>query len=205
MKYMKEFISHFQDRTVFSIRDAKTFLKQKGISQAYLHLLIHSLLKNGKLKRVNRGVYTFRNELEVAGFAFSPFYYGLHEALSLHNLWGQETNPVIITPRKVRQGVREVMQANIVVRRIDRKMFFGFEMIKHCSLWLPVSTPEKTLIDFVYFREKLPETALQEITSTLGEDILQQYLKKCPVWVKKRVKAAVDQTAKKGSTKKKKN
>ena len=42
-------------------------------------------------------------------------------------------------------------------------MFFGFQPLKFYDAWLPVSTPEKTLIDFVYFRQPLPKEALEEL------------------------------------------
>ncbi|MCX6799515.1 MAG: hypothetical protein NTW59_05480 [Candidatus Diapherotrites archaeon] len=142
--------------------------------------------------RVARGFYSFQTDPALAGFAFSPFYYGLQEALSLRNLWEQETNPVIITPKKVRPGLRSSMGANIVVRRISRKMFFGFGMVKYYDFWLPVSDPEKTLIDFAYFRERLPEEALREIKKSLDKKKLRGYLKKTPFLTRKKVEKMLE-------------
>ncbi|EQD66731.1 transcriptional regulator, partial [mine drainage metagenome] len=81
--------------------------------------------------------------------AFLPFYYGLEDALSLRGFWEQETNPVIITPRKVRNGVRQFDSRNYVVRRIDRKMFFGYTFVNYEEFYIPVSDTEKTLIDLI--------------------------------------------------------
>jgi hypothetical protein len=58
------------------------------------------LLRSGRIYKITRGSYTFYDEVQYAGFAFQPFYYGLEDALSLLGLWKQETNPVIITPGK---------------------------------------------------------------------------------------------------------
>jgi len=187
MKYMAEFIEHFNKRNYFSIRDARIFLKQKKISTGYLKLLIHTLLKKNKLKRLAKGVYTFKDELMVAGFAFSPFYYGLHEALSIHRLWGQATNPVIITTKKVRAGTRTVMDSNITIKRISPKMFFGYKIIEHYGLQIPVSDLEKTLIDFAYFRQKIPEEALKTLLARIQKKKLNEYLGKAPKWARKRV------------------
>ena len=87
---------------------------------------MNHLTKKGEIKKITRGAYTFKEEIEVVGFAFSPFYYGLQEALSLRNLWEQEVNPVVITPRKIRQGVRKFLGNNYLIKRVNRSMFFGF-------------------------------------------------------------------------------
>lgn len=189
MKYMADFIEHFKDRSAFSIRDSRIFLKQKKISREYLYYLIQYLLKRKKMERVARGFYTFREDPIVAGFAFQPFYYGLQQALSLHGLWQQETNLVIITPRKVRSGLRRIMESNIVVKRIDERMFFGFELERHYNEWIPVSSIEKTLVDFAYFNEPLSREALKAIKHRLNKKVLQQYLEKTTPRTRKKVKA----------------
>jgi len=187
MRYIKELREHFKNRVVFTISDLKIFLKPKGISRGYLHLLLHNLISKGEIKRITKGVYTFRDEIEVVGFASEPFYYGLQEALSLKNLWEQETNPVVITPRKVRSGIKNFEGKNYVVKRINRKMFFGFEWFKYEDFWIPVSDAEKTLIDFIYFKESLDMETLKEIKRRLDEKRLRAYLKRSPKWVNKRV------------------
>ena len=186
MKYSSDFAEHFGKRDVFSIRDARIFLRQKKISANYLRLLIHHLLKKGKIKRLARGFYTFKDDLMLAGFAFSPFYYGLHEALSIHGLWGQASNPVVITAKKVRSGMRAVMGSNIIVRRISPGMFFGYETIGHYGLHIPVSGIEKTFIDFIYFRQKIPAEAIPALAKKIDKKRLEKYLKKSPAWARKR-------------------
>ena len=186
-KYAKEVREHFKTAPAFTITDLRVFLGESGISKEYLHLLVHHLLARGELKRISRGVYTLRDDAQVVGFGFNPFYYGLQEALSLRNLWEQETNPVVITPRNVRNGLRQFQGANYVVRRINRRMFFGFETVRYGDFWIPVSDVEKTLIDFVYFRQPpLSAETIAEIKSKLDWKKLDVYLKRCPAWVKKR-------------------
>lgn len=172
MKYVKEFRDHFSKQPVFTINEAKIFLKNRKISQSYLHQFVHYLLKKHELIRISRGVYTFHDDVSVAGFAFRPFYYGLEDALSIHGLWQQETNPVVVTIRKVRTGVRSFNGRNYVVRHIAREMFFGYELIRHSEFWLPVATIEKTLIDFFYFRIPLSE----ELSSTFRESVNKEKL-----------------------------
>jgi len=188
MKYINSAREHFKEKPVFSITDLRIFLSKKGISKNYSKLLIHNLIEKKQVFRLTKGFYSFQKELSVSGFAFSPFYYGLQEALSLRNLWEQETIPVIITPKKIRPGLRKIMDSNVLIRRINRKMFFGFESIKHFGLWIPVSNPEKTLIDFVYFNEPLSEETLKELKKKINRKKLSEYLKKCPENTAKKVK-----------------
>jgi len=187
MKYLKEVRERFGKAAAFTISDLSIILKPRGISKAYLHLLVHNLLAKGEIRKITRGIYTFRDDAEVVGFGFRPFYYGLQEALSLRGLWEQESNPVVITPRKVRAGSRVFAGANFVVRRISRSMFFGFDMLRYNDFWIPVSDVEKTLIDLVYFDEPLDKETLKEIKSRLDKKILDGYLKRCPQWHRKQV------------------
>lgn len=188
MKYLKDFSEHFKERKAFTIREARAFLKAKKISKEYLHFLLQYCIKTKGLKKISRGIYTFKDDLMVAGFAFKPFYYGLHYALSLHNLWGQASNPTIITPKKVRSGVRTVMESNIIVKRIAPKMFYGFELKEiQDGFWVPISSIEKTLVDFVYFRQKIPAEARQKLIKKASLKTLKELLKKSPKWVKERI------------------
>lgn len=187
MKYIKEFRKHFSTFPVFSIKDAKIFLSGKKISIEYLYLLINNLLKRGEMFRITRGIYTFKKDPSVITFAFSPSYHALQDALSIHNLWEQETNTIIVTPLHVRTGIRELFGATVIIRRIDRSMFFGFEMVKHLDSWLPVSDVEKTLIDFAYFKEFLDKKTLKEMKRRIDKKKLENYLKKVPKETRKRV------------------
>ncbi len=177
-KYLKEFREHFKYRSYFSIKEAEMFLNQHGAGREYARLALHNLEKRGEIKRLKRGYYSFNDNLDTIGFLFEPFYYGLQEALSLHDLWEQETNPVIITTRKVRSGVRAILGRNVVIRHIQRKMFFGYEAKRIGNSFLPVSDMEKTLIDFVYFKVAIPKDILEEMKKRLDGNKLQRYLQK---------------------------
>ncbi|VVB66388.1 Uncharacterised protein [Candidatus Gugararchaeum adminiculabundum] len=188
MKYLSEVREKFGSLPAFTISDLQVFLGTKKISKNYLYLLIHNLVKSGEIKKISRGVYTFLDESETVGFGFTPFYYGLQEALSLKNLWEQETNPIVLTPRKVRSGVRQFEGSNFVVRRIARKMFFGFTTMRYKDFWIPVSDNEKTLIDFAYFNEPLSNEALAGLRKNLDRKKLLEYLKRCPEITRRKVK-----------------
>lgn len=187
MKYIKQLREHFLTQPVFSIRDVKTYLSQSKISRQYVHTLLHHLLKRNELTRITKGFYTLKNDPNVLSFAFSPSYHCLQDALSIHNLWDQETNTVLVTPRKVRTGARQILGTNVIFRRIKRSMFFGFDFVKYYDLWIPVSDIEKTLIDFFYFNEPLDKRTIKEILKKIDKKKLKKYLKKVPSRVEKKI------------------
>lgn len=193
MKYVKAFREHFGAFPVFTMRDVRVFFGT-SLGSAYSNLLLHNFLKRGELHRVAKGVYTFCEEMQVVGSAFQPYYYGLQDALSLHDLWEQETNPVVVTPRNVRSGIRVFLGNNYLVKRISRRMFFGFSSFRYHDSWINLSDLEKTLIDFVYFKQPISEDVLGELKPRLDRKKLSSYLKICPAWVGKRVNTLLNKS-----------
>lgn len=187
MKYLKKFKEHFSKWPAFTSRDALLFLSELGASKAYSYLLLINLVKKGEIRKLKKGVYTFGNDPTLASFAFSPSYHGLQDALSLLDLWDQETNTIIITPLKVRGGIRKILGGKVFIRKINRKMFFGFNSVKYFDYWIQVSDVEKTLIDFVYFKVPLQPIVLEEMGKRIEKKKLGGYLKKCSARVKKGV------------------
>ena len=100
-------------------------------SDSYVKLFMHLQTKRHGLLKIGKGKYTFIRNDATVGFAFTPFYYGMEHALTIHGLWTQMTNPVIITTGKAVPGIREAAGYRIVVRRIAKRMFFGIEYLKY--------------------------------------------------------------------------
>jgi len=176
MNYAKRLEQEFGKKLVFSKSDAKKLFYKDKISNGYLDLLLCNLVKQDKLIRIRNGSYSFNRDIMVSGFAYSPFYYGLEEALSLRNLHEQETNPIIITVNKVKPGLKQVQGNNILLKRISCKYFFGFEFISYYGIDIPVSDYEKTLIDFAYYNEPLSEDAKDELLKRINKNKLNSYL-----------------------------
>jgi len=190
MKYIQLIRERYKDKLCFSKRDLSILLKNKEISDQYLQKLISNLLKKEEIIRITRGKYTFSKDIVVSGFSYFPFYYGLQEALSFRNLWEQETNPVIITINKVRSGIKSSFNnGNIVLHRINRKYFFGFDFINYYGIQIPVSDIEKTLIDFIYYKEEssLSKEVIGDINRKINKKKLKEYLQKYPFYFKKKV------------------
>jgi predicted transcriptional regulator of viral defense system len=146
----------------------------------YAKLLVHNLISKKRIFKIAKGKYSTSNNLEFSVFAFKPSYLGLQDALSFYGLWEQETIPVIITSRNVRQGIRKIMGVNVFVRRINRKYLFGIEYKKQNDFYLPYSDVEKTFIDMIYFREKMNESAFKEFKKIIDKKKLKTYLQNYP-------------------------
>lgn len=153
----------------------------------YAKLLVHNLILKKKIFKIAKGKYSASNNLEFSVFAFKPAYLGLQDALSFYGLWEQETIPIIITSRKVKQGIREIMDANVFVRRIERKYLLGIEYKKQNDFYLPYSDIEKTFIDMIYFKEKIDESAFKEFKKIIDKKKLKTYLQNYPKRFEERV------------------
>ena len=179
-KHLKDVENLFKKSLVVNAKSIKAIVNKKRNIKQYAKQLIRNLILKGKIKRITKGFYTSRDDISLAVFCFKPSYLGLQDALSFHNLWEQETVPVIISARKIRPGIRSIMGSNVLIRRISKKYLFGFDYYNHANVYLPYSDVEKTLIDTVYFNEKLNKEILDNIKEKIDMKKLELYLRAYP-------------------------
>lgn len=151
----------------------RRIVNQNG-SGAYAKQLLRNMASQNKIKNLGNGFYTTRNDPQLCVFCFKPAYLGLQDALSYHDLWEQETIPIILTSKKIRSGIRNVLGMNILVRKISQKYMFGYEQDKNTSL--PYSDMEKTLIDLVHFKEKINPEIIAKFKKKINILKLNKYL-----------------------------
>lgn len=158
---MKYSLARFRSKhyPAFNLQD----VIRTGVPKGYAKILVHNELKKGELKRIKQGWYTYHDDPMLAVFAFAPAYLGLEAALSIYGLWEQQTVPVIITAKKVRTGVREILGSNMVIHRTSPAQLTGYQATNYYGFWLPVSTPKKTYADILHFREKLDPGTLRKL------------------------------------------
>ena len=187
-KYLKDIESLFKKSPVVNAKSIKMIVvnKKKNVKQ-YTKQLIRNLILKGRVKRITKGFYTSYDNISLSVFCFNPAYLGLQDALSFHNLWEQETIPVIISARKIRPGIRDIMGNNVLIRRLNKKYFFGSDYYKQDDIYLPYSDIEKTLIDMVYFNERLSNETLKNIKKRANIKKINLYLKAYPKNFRERV------------------
>ena len=186
-KYLEKIEALFKKSPVVSYKSIEMIIKSEKNVKQYTKQLIRNLIIKGKIKKLTKGQYTIHDENSIAVFCFKPAYLGLQDALSFHNLWDQETIPIIITTKRVRPGIRKILDSNVLIRRIDKKYMFGFDYYEQENLYFPYSNIEKTLIDMVYFKEKINKEVLQNMYKNLDKKKLNSYLEIYPNKTKKEV------------------
>lgn len=175
MKYESAFIKFFEKQNMFVTDDARRFLSRLGASEGYIRLMLHNLVRSGQLHRIGKGAYTFQRNEAIIGFRFRPFYYGLQYALTIRRIWTQQSVPVIITKSKANPGVRKIMGVKVILHRINPNGFFGFEYLDYGGVFVPVSDPEKTLLDFIHYGIKLDPETMVELRKRTNKSKLQEY------------------------------
>ena len=179
-KYLKRIEELFKKSPVVNYKSIELIIKDKKNVKQYTNQLIRNLILKGKIKKLSKGCYTSLDDNSLSVYCFKPSYLGLQDALSFHNLWEQETIPVVITSKKVRQGIRKIMNGNVLIRRLNNKYLFGFDYYKINNIYLPYSDIEKTFIDLIYFKEKINKETLDNIKKNINKKRLSSYLKLYP-------------------------
>lgn len=177
---------------VVDFRSIQRIVRSKKAHSVYAKLMVSKLAGQGKLKRLCKGFYSKHDEISLAVFCFQPAYLGLQSALSFHQLWEQESIPVIITSTKARPGVRKVLGNNVLIRRIDKKYMFGFNYYDDGGFFLPYSSIEKTLIDLVEFNQNIPGEVMEKIMKSIDMPKLKKYLARYSGRIKKKVYALLE-------------
>lgn len=150
----------------------------------YAKLLVSNLLKQKKIKKLAKGCYTQCEDPSLAVFCFKPAYFGLQAALSYHQLWEQETIPIILTTKKVRKGLRKIIGMNVLIKTIDSKYFFGYDYFPEGHFYYPYSDLEKTFIDLIVFRQPVSPEILAKIKKKINLPKLNSYLQAYPLKIK---------------------
>ena len=189
--YLERIEKLFEKSPVVDFRSIERIINTKK-KKKYAKLLVHNLLKKEKIKRIGKGYYTKHDESSLSVFSFKPAYLGLQTALSFYGLWEQETVPVILTTKKVRRGIRKILESNIFIRNININHFFGFSLLKEGDFYLPYSDLEKTLIDMFAFNQKIEKETLNKIKKRINKHRLETYLKRYPPNLRNKIKKEIN-------------
>jgi len=182
--HMKKVRDFLQRTPVANLQSISALIGDKN----YAYVTMNHLLKRGEVRRITRGYYTIHDDPSLLVYCLKPAYIGLQDAMSFHNLWEQETSPIIITSRRVRRGIRKVMGHNVLVRKISDEHFFGYEHHRQDNFSLPVSDVEKTFVDMVYFGE-MRKSMAKNFKMRIDHKKLEKYLRKYTVNFREKVLA----------------
>jgi len=181
----KDILERYNDYPIFTTKDLSKLIPNK--SNEEINTYIKYLIKKKRLFRITKGVYSLHKEPIVYGFAFRPFYYGLQNALTIHKIWDQATNPVVITTKKIRIETKNILGSKFIVHRIKPKYLFGYELKNVDGFNVPVSDIEKTFIDFIHFKNNLDNNTIKSIIKKINKTKLKEYLKIYPIQTRMKI------------------
>ena len=188
MKYAKDFIEYFSPFPVFTARDARLFFMKRKAGAGYYRLFMHNMVKRGRVLPIVRGSYTLNDDPFVAGFAFSPFYYGLETVLAHYKLWDYPTPITIVTTNRVRKSGIVLLGRNAGLKKIQKRYFFRYSMIPYGdNFYIPMADMEKTIIDSVYFNSPFSEAVYAAMAERVDKSKLLHYLNRYSGAIKRRV------------------
>ena len=171
-------LKKFSGYQVFTYGDVRRAFWLKENGRDFARTLSY-LKKSGRLHGVVKGVYTTRADTLAAGFAFQPFYYGLRYALTIMDAWTAMPIPELVTLKRVKAAKITVFDgsARIMLHHSRPAYFFGFSIMEQGGMRIPVSDPEKTLIDLFFYKVRLPIQNYSGILNMVERKKLLEYLK----------------------------
>ncbi len=129
---------------VFKLSTAAIIIgKSKKYTQKFLS-------NNRFVKKLQNGLYYTdnANEYEVASNIIYPSYIGLISALRYRNLTEQMPSVIYVISLKQHKSIKSLNGYEIVFKKIKKSLMYGYERKENVF----VSTPEKTIIDILYFK-----------------------------------------------------
>ena len=179
----------FKKWPTFTIDDAFLFLNKKHrVSKIAVQVTLSRMVKSGRLFHVTKGVFDLSGNAAVAGFAYTPFYYGCLSALMIMDLIDDQVKMQVMTTRDVRRTNATVFgDVGIILHHLQRRYYFGFRTINYGGAEVPVSVREKTLIDMFYYNVKMSTRDYSNLLKSIDLQRLREYLKVYPEKVRNKV------------------
>ena len=174
--------------TVFTTNDAATLLQ---ITSSHASHILNHLGKAGILFKLYKGLWGFKGQVDrlaLPSYLSAPFpaYISLQTALQIHGII-EQIPEVVYAVSTARTRRYKTKIATISLHHLNMNFFFGYEYTADPAIL--IATPEKALIDYLYFKpgksgyfKALPEIDLTNIDKVKAI----QYIEKIP-YIKRRV------------------
>lgn len=150
----QEIRQKFRDVPAFRLDD----IEPARLRRPHELIQLHYWIKNGKLLRLKKGVYTLNKDerraplspLWLANYLYWPSYISLEYALSLYGLIPEAVGAITSVTTKKTANFNNSL-GRFTYRNISETFFFGFKRHKTSegqSYWM--AEPEKALLDFIH-------------------------------------------------------
>ena len=153
---------------VFSLADVSQIVSGKE----YAKKLLRKMVLSNEIKRIKRNKYTFYDDpFLVSTFIKKPSYISSVSALSYHKLISQIPKDIFCFTLKKQKSIKFVSE----IKFIQTKYFFGFDNLEYLNFKIPVSDPEKAIIDSIGL---VPISLIEESFEDVKIEKILEYLKK---------------------------
>ena len=191
MTLANEITQLFKGFHTFTFGDVRAALKERHrhITDKTIQVTISRMAKAGKVFTILKGSYSLQRRDELSGFAFAPFYYGGLAALMVRDLIDDQVKMEIMTTRAVKRSFVSIYDgsSSVIIHHTPRKYYFGFGDVSYGNITVPVSDPEKTLIDLFYYKIRLSIQDNADLLKAVSRKKLAGYLKAYDKRMAKRV------------------
>ncbi len=109
---------------------------------------------NGFLIRLKKGLYALKTDMpsdeEIANSLYKPSYISFEYALSRYGIIPEATYAITSATTKITREF-EVEDKKFTYLSIKKQAYIGFNLVKVSSKNYFIATPEKALVDYLYF------------------------------------------------------
>jgi predicted transcriptional regulator of viral defense system len=163
--------------------------KLVGVPDSHAKVYAYRLVQKGMAWRLSRGSISFTHDtFIIASQLIEPSYVSMHSALYLRGLIDQVPSIVEAVTTKRPAWLRDL---GIRYRKISGKLFFGYERLARANSYVFVATPEKAVLDTVYFGGSPDPSVLDQLDKEKILEISEAFLglrsyraKKVARWIK---------------------
>lgn len=153
---------------VFSLADISQIVSGKE----YAKKLLRKMVLSNEVKKIKRDKYTFYDDpFLVSTFINKPSYISSVSALSYHKLISQIPKDIFCSTIKKEKNIKFISE----IKFIQTKYFFGFDNLEYLNFKIPISNPEKAIIDSIGV---VPISLIEESVGEIDIERILGYLKK---------------------------
>jgi len=153
---------------VFSLADVSQIVSGKE----YAKKLLRKMVLSNEIRRIKKDKYTFYSDpFLISTFLNKPSYISSVSALSYHKIISQIPKDVFCFTLKKEKNIHFISE----IRFIQTKYFFGFDDLEYLNFKIPISTPEKAIIDSIGL---IPISLIEESFENINIERILEYLKK---------------------------
>ncbi len=157
MRYL-DLYNTFKNVTVFTLNEIK------NIDNNFYRPRLNEWQNKGYIKKITRGFYLFPENIrgeetlfEVANRIYSPSYISCETALAYHGMI-PEGSYQMTSVTTLKSYLFQTPVGSFRYRSILPRLFFGYEPVRTNGNIYKIATPEKAVLDMLYYHPELKQT-----------------------------------------------